>query len=174
MKVLFALAITLLFSLISPAFCQEGPDIFPDEHTRKLARELDLKSVKKVSISGAGWDVTVTDPKVMTLLIQGLKTANTTNFSNKVDYLEVTDENGVVLIEYRFSVSHLPELSPELIEGLKAAGVAPHLWKEVEEAEKTAKMQREFIRRLLIGLSSLALVAFLAFVVFMHKTRPNR
>ena len=141
MRVLLALTIALLCSLISAASSQDGPDIFPDEGTRKIARELDLGKVKEIYIVGEG-ETRVTDPKVIALIVEGLKTADTTRFSNQVDYLEVTGKDGSALIEYRCSLSHFPEISPELAKGLKAAGAEPRGYTEWKERKSKKRRNR--------------------------------
>ena len=170
MKFLFVLAALFVLSLARPLFCQEGPGVFPDEGTRKIARKIDLKTVKGVYISALNgtqyWDFMVTDPKVIALLIEGLKTAKTTNFSNQVDHIEVIDKSGRSLISYGFSLSYLPQLSPELIKGLKAAGVEPRAWKEMEQR---AKAQQEVSERLPLFAPFVGLMALLAFFFFRRK-----
>ena len=176
MKFLFALTFALFLTLVSPVSCQDGPDIFPDEYTRKIARELDLKTIKEIHIyvtSDKHWDLTVTDPKVIALLIDGFKTANTTNFSNKTDYVEVMDKNGDALISYSFSVRHFPELSPELVEGLKAAGAEPKGWQEWKESEQRAEALGKKVRELLIWALPLAILSGLALFVFKRRTQAR-
>ena len=170
MRVLFALTVALLFSMISPAWSQDDPDVFPDEYTRKLAHELDLKKVKEVYIVSER-EVRVTDPKGIALIVEGLKTARTTNFSNKVDYLEVTGKDGNALITYTFSLRHFPELSPKLVEGLKAAGAEPPGWTEWKEREKA---QQELKKRLLLFMPPCALAALLVFLVLKRRAASNR
>ena len=170
MKVLLALTIALLFSLSSPAFSQDSPDVFPDEHTRKLARELDLEKVKEICVRTEG-EKRVDDPKIIALIVAGLKTANTTNFSNEVDCLEVTGKDGNLLISYRFSLRYLDALSPELAEGLKAAGAEPPGWTKRKEAEKARQKLKQ---RLLQFAPFAALAALLTFLFFKRKTRPSR
>ncbi len=170
MKSLFALATLLVLSLVCPAFCQEGPDIFPNEHTRKIARELDLKSIKEIRLyvhfDEQYDDIIVTDPQIIGLLIEGLKTANTTDFSNQVDDVEVIDKNDRTLLEDRFSMAYFPALSPELVKGLRAAGAAPRAWKEIEER---AKAQQEMTERLLLFAPFMGLMALLTFFFFRRK-----
>ena len=173
MKYLFALTIAFFLSMVSPAFCQDGPDIFPDEHTRKIARELNLKSVKEIHIDAVTekqWKITVTDPKVIALLIEGFRTAYTTDFTNKTDYMEVIGKNDGVLLSYRFSLSHTPELSPELIEGFKAAGVEPREWKEREQRDKS---QKEMVRQLVTWAPPLAFTALLALFIFKRRAKQQ-
>ena len=162
------MTIALLLSLVSIASCQpgEGPDIFPDEHTRKLARELDLTKVKEVYISGIGREVKVTDPKVIALIVEGFKTANTTNFTNKVDYIEVTGKDGEALISYRLSLQHFPEISPEMAEGLKAAGAELPGYTEWKER---AAAEQKLIDKLL--LLTPVFIAVLAIFIFKDKLK---
>jgi hypothetical protein len=172
MRLLSALSIALIFSLVSPALCQEKPEIFPpNEYTRRIARSLDLKLVKEVYIladsRGQSWDLTVTDPKVIALLVEGLKYATDTNYLNQTDGVVVIDKNNKILLEDNFylgSPSHA--ISPQFIEGLKAAGIEPREWKEREAA---AKAEQELMRRLFIFGPPFTLVALFALFVLNRR-----
>ncbi len=175
MRILFALAVALTLTLVSPAFCQPGLEILPAEATRKAARELDLKAVKAVQLNVSPDDrpqqITVTDPQTIALLVEGLKDATTTTFSNQVDSVEVVDKNDRVLVWDNFSMDYPSHaISPKFIEGLKAAGVEPRSWKQ---RAASVKAQREFVRRLLIFAPPFALLALFAFFIFKRKTRTE-
>ena len=166
--------LALLLSLASPTFCQNAGEIFPDQYTRKKAQQVDLKAVKEVSLyldDGRQQALVVTDPKTIALLVNGLKDATETGISNQLSGVEATDKNGKSLVSANFSLdfpSHA--LSPKFIEGLKAAGVEPRAWKEMEERRKAEELTKQ---RLFTFAPPLALVALIAFLVFKRQVRTK-
>jgi hypothetical protein len=116
-----------------------------------------LKSVKKVTLylnfpndsfpnDGQARTVEVTRPKVIESLVEGLKEATETRYSNQVCYVAVIDRDNKVVVGANFALSYPSHaLSPQFVKGLREAGVVTTEW---EEQEKTRETTRERTRKL--------------------------
>jgi hypothetical protein len=139
-----AFPVVLVLSLAS---CAVQDEVFPpDNEVRDAAHALNLKDVKSIRLDlDYGYipleyryvsqqSIEVTQPGTIRALVEGLKTATSTNYGNQTSQVLVVGRNGDSLVYAEFSlVAPSHALSPEFVVGLRQAGVKEMPWEHIEK-----------------------------------------
>ncbi len=135
-----------------------------NEETRQQARQVKLKSIKKIRLylafDGQSHDVVVTRPEVIKSPVEGLKEAIDTRMLNQLSLIEVIDTKNNVIIYDDFSLKYPSHaISPQFVKGLREAGVVVPAWEEEKVKQETTRKLCYF--GLIIG----GVILLFAFVV---------